>query len=255
MNAHGVPTAVERAKPLDPEATPPGQDRRSMRLVPVPLAAAVDSQTLAQRVADRLRNAILQGELQAGQPLRQAELASRFGVSPIPFREALRQLQVEGFVTLHPYRGALVATLSAAELRDLADIFLALQGLALRLAVSRMDARTLHRARAVLRAMKATDDPERWGALAGEFQLTLAAAASGRPHLLGAIRSLLVNIGRYRLLGVTRPEYRRRSEQRAAEILGACEKGDGRGAVSILQDHVATVSAEIASRLARPSAG
>ncbi len=254
MNGYGVPAAVGR--PGVPQVGAPtlGPDRRSMHLVPMTSEPLADGRTLAQRVADRLRTAILQGELQAGQPLRQAELASRFGVSPIPFREALRQLQAEGFVTLHSYRGALVATLSAAELRDLADIFLALQGLALRLAMTKMDPKILRRARTVLAAMKATDDPERWGELAGEFQLTLTAAASGRPHLQGAIRRLLANISRYRLLGVTRPEYRRRSERRAAEILEACEKGDGPRAVSLLQDHVATISAEVAACLGGASA-
>lgn len=251
----GRATALTHAIPPiqveTPAMEPPGSAREAFHPVAGRRPSDQAARTMAQRVADRLRSAILEGELQAGQPLKQAELAARFGVSPIPLREALGQLQAEGFVILHPYRGARVASLAAAEVRDLADVFLALQSLALRLAIATMDPKVLRHARFVLETMRETDDPERWGSLVGEFHLTLAFGAVGRPCLLATIRGLLVNLSRYRLLGVTRVEYRRRSERRSAEILDACERGDVVAAVRILQDHVATISSEAAASLSR----
>src|SRR5690349_25097652 len=69
-------------------------------------------------VADVLREAILDGTLQGGQPLRQEELASKFGLSRGPIREALRQLEGEGLIVFYPYRGAVVSPLSLAEVQE-----------------------------------------------------------------------------------------------------------------------------------------
>jgi DNA-binding GntR family transcriptional regulator len=64
-----------------------------------------------EAVRQGLRRAILAGELTPGTPLRQDELAERFGTSRIPVREALRQLKAEGLVSILPNRGATVSTL------------------------------------------------------------------------------------------------------------------------------------------------
>src|SRR5262249_10055016 len=74
-----------------------------------PLAARRGSIEL---IADTLREAIIQGRLTAGEPLRQEQLASHFSVSRIPLREALRSLESEGWIEFLPNRGARVAGLS-----------------------------------------------------------------------------------------------------------------------------------------------
>ena len=67
---------------------------------------------------DGLRQAILNGSYVAGEQLRQDELAERFGTSRIPVREAFRQLEAEGLVTLVANKGAVVTTLSLDEVLD-----------------------------------------------------------------------------------------------------------------------------------------
>jgi DNA-binding GntR family transcriptional regulator len=67
------------------------------------------------QVVDRLREAIITGELKPGQRLKQDALCEDFGVSPAPIREALRQLESEGLVEHFPNRGTFVADVSSEE--------------------------------------------------------------------------------------------------------------------------------------------
>ena len=70
--------------------------------------------TIADQVAELVRQRILTGQLKGGQPIRQEHLAAELGVSRIPLREALKQLAAEGFVAITSHKGAVVAELSIA---------------------------------------------------------------------------------------------------------------------------------------------
>ncbi|MET8795688.1 GntR family transcriptional regulator [Nocardia sp. NPDC004568] len=85
-------------------------------------------------VADAVREDILGGRLSPGDRLREVDLAERFGVSRVPVREALSQLQSEGFVTLVRYRGATVSAPSGSAARELVQIRRGLEVLAAQLA-------------------------------------------------------------------------------------------------------------------------
>jgi DNA-binding GntR family transcriptional regulator len=67
-----------------------------------------DESPLVDDIAARIRARIMNGELAIGKPLRQAALATEFGVSRTPVREALRQLQNGGLIEMQPNRGAVV---------------------------------------------------------------------------------------------------------------------------------------------------
>jgi DNA-binding GntR family transcriptional regulator len=69
-----------------------------------------------------VREAILRGELQDGAPLKQHDLAAILGISPLPLREALRRLEVEGWVVLRPRRGYVVASLTRGEIEEVFEI-------------------------------------------------------------------------------------------------------------------------------------
>ncbi len=103
--------------------------------------------TIADQVAELVRQRILTGQLKGGQPIRQEHLAAELGVSRIPLREALKQLAAEGFVTIASHKGAVVAELSIAEVEELFDIRLRLETWLLQLAISAMTERDLARAR------------------------------------------------------------------------------------------------------------
>lgn len=80
---------------------------------------ALSRRTLTQEVADRLRAAILSGELPPGRRLIVSALEEMYGVSHIPIREALRELQAEALVEGRPQLGVVVADVNSSELRDI----------------------------------------------------------------------------------------------------------------------------------------
>src|ERR1700712_286733 len=89
-------------------------------------------------VRDGLREAIFCGEFLEGMPLRQDEIAERFGTSRIPVREALRQLESEGLVSFLPNKGVIVKGLSIDDVLEMLEIRIALECRALKLAVPNM---------------------------------------------------------------------------------------------------------------------
>ncbi|MDQ0340778.1 DNA-binding GntR family transcriptional regulator [Caldalkalibacillus uzonensis] len=90
-----------------------------------------DRSTLQKRVCNILREAILKGDFQPGERLVQDELAQELGVSRMPVREALRQLESEGLVVLEPHKGAIVKMLSLHEVEEIYTLRAMLESLAL----------------------------------------------------------------------------------------------------------------------------
>ncbi len=78
-----------------------------------------NKKTITAIVRERIREAILSGELPAGSRLDQAQLANDLQVSLVPVREALKALDAEGFVKIIPRRGAFVADASTKDIEDL----------------------------------------------------------------------------------------------------------------------------------------
>ena len=88
--------------------------------------------TMAEYALEQLREAIILGELPAGTPLRLDELARSLGMSISPIREAVRQLEALGLAKHVPHQGAKVLDFDVEELRDLFQVRLALESLAVR---------------------------------------------------------------------------------------------------------------------------
>jgi DNA-binding GntR family transcriptional regulator len=89
----------------------------------------------------RLRNAIVSGDFELGQPLSERQLAEMLEVSKTPVREALAQLRLEGLVRIIPHRGAFVFTLGHQEVIEICEIRQALEASALRAGMERNPAR------------------------------------------------------------------------------------------------------------------
>ena len=75
-------------------------------------------QTLREKILETIREAILKGSLKPGEKVAEPELAERFGISRTPIREAFRQLESEGYLTVIPRKGAVVTSRSE---RDVAE--------------------------------------------------------------------------------------------------------------------------------------
>lgn len=94
-------------------------------------------QRAADIIREALREAILEGELGAGERLREEELAREFQVSRTPVREALQQLSAEGLVQVNPHQGAVVTHITTDDILELYVVREALEGVAARLAARR----------------------------------------------------------------------------------------------------------------------
>lgn len=199
-------------------------------------------QTTPTLVADALREAILRGIFKSGQPLLQDEIAAQFGLSRIPVREALRQLEGEGLVTLYPHRGAVVSHLSVGELREICEIRVALESLAIRLAMPN------HTESTMLQAERILDDIDRdvnvighWTENNWKFHSTLYKPAN-RPRLLKTIRGLHNNVDRYLRLHVSLMNYKTKGQQEHRQILDACDRRDVTAATMLLEQHIEGVA-------------
>ncbi len=200
-------------------------------------ATSPGPRTTPALVADVLREAILRGILRAGQQLRQDEIARELGVSHIPVREALRQLEAEGLVRLRPYRGFEVSELSPEEVDELYEIRIPLECQALKLALPRLTDEDLRRAEAVLDAVDAEDDPLLWSQLNTEFH-TVLYAPSGRQRLLNLIRTLRTNVDRYLRLYISVMHRKQYSQLEHRRILEAVRRQDAAEAVAALEEHL-----------------
>lgn len=181
----------------------------------------------------------MRGEFRGGEPLRQTELARRLGYSRIPIREALRQLEAEGFVVLLPRRGAVVATIDAAVAAELAEICEMLETHALRKAVPNITEADLQAAASALSLLETVTDVVEWIDLNWRFHSALY-RASGRHRLIEMAGSLRNSGASYMHALTSNPEWRQAANRQHREILEACMRRDVDGAVEALRRHVNT---------------
>lgn len=116
------------------------------------------SRNLAALAFDRLESAIMEGELAPGARLSESGLARRFGISRGPLREAIGQLEGRKLVTRETNLGARVVALSPEDLMDLMDVRESLEGMACRLAASRISRADLGRLESMLDGHAQTDE-------------------------------------------------------------------------------------------------
>lgn len=188
-------------------------------------------------VREALRRAISAGEMAPGFQLRQDDLAERFGTSRIPVREALRQLEAEGFVTFLPNRGAVVSDLSIDEVIELLEIRIALECHALRLAIPAMGDIDLDDAKEILRSYDEEPNPEKWGTFNWRFHKALYAPCN-RPRLLAMIEANYGHVGRFTRALVSRATGKDRPQREHYQLLEFCRGGEVEKAVRLLREHI-----------------
>lgn len=213
---------------------------------------ALRHRTMAEAALDRLREAIILGELTPGTPLRLQDLASSLGTSISPIREAVRQLEALGLAEHVPHHGAKVVALEIEELRELFSIRLALETMALRRAAELFGADDEQAARshlAELDAARRGGDARAAVRAHTAFHFTLyEAARSGR--LLRTVRPAWDSCERYRpvLLGSGSTQDRHAELDR--ELLEACAARDPDRAAAALHAHLELASEIYAVELA-----
>jgi DNA-binding GntR family transcriptional regulator len=215
--------------------------------MPVPGERADTARTLLRDQAyARLRDAILDGTLEPGEQLKDAELAEWLGLSRTPIREALARLEEYGLVETKPQRFTRVAPLSAREARDAFTVYAALEALAASLGVPRLTRDDLETMRAANRdfadalaaakvdAAVAADD---------RFHGVLVQAAANR-EIARSLERLLPKIRRLERARFGSLAGRRSVEQHE-RIITHCAAGETERAADAIRENWLTLGALI----------
>jgi len=210
--------------------------------------------TLSARAFAALRAAILAGELAPGSRLDVTTLARQLAMSPMPVREAVRQLDALGLVEHRPHRGARVTELSVDDLREVYTARLALELTAVAAAAARFTEEHAEQAARSLShtvsAEEASDHNASWAA-DEEFHFAIYGAA-GSPWLLRVIRPLWETSERYRRLSLSPARDFRERHSEHMGILEACVLRDQDLAADRLGAHLARSANRLAAALGSP---
>ncbi|MDT4894290.1 MAG: hypothetical protein QOE97_3325 [Pseudonocardiales bacterium] len=155
--------------------------------------------TIGQMVYAVLHEAITNGAFAPGEWLRQESLAEAIGVSRIPVRTALLQLESEGLVTFHPHRGARVRTLSPAQIDEIYGLRVLLESHALRLSMARMTPERVQRMQELAERLDAEPEGAEFLDTRVRFYREVYDSVSN-PLLVEMIEELRGHVGRF-LLG------------------------------------------------------
>jgi DNA-binding GntR family transcriptional regulator len=200
----------------------------------------IQRQTIASMTVAALRERILRGDYPEGEPLRQDALADELGVSRIPVREALRQLEAEGLVTFSPHRGAVVSSLSLDEINELFELRADIESDLLERAIPAMTSEHLERAVDLLDEFEialATGEATRWGPLNWHFHAALYAPAN-RNFTMGVLQKLHQHSDRYFRMEVLLAQGGGRANDEHRAIASAVGAKDVPLAKQLMRDHI-----------------
>ena len=141
-----------------------------------------DGRLLSVRIADEIRRAVLDGSMLPGTRVGQEWLATKFGASRIPVREALRQLQSEGLVVLAPNRGSWIADVTSQESIEVYKIREVLEPLAIAESVPRLTDDDIASLEATMQRLERVESVQEYIPLDREFHLKTYSRAP-MPHL------------------------------------------------------------------------
>ena len=194
-----------------------------------PIAPLADRESIEVRVARRLRELIVAGQLPEGTPLVQRDLAERLGVSPTPVRAGLLRLEREGLIHVGSTGRAVVSRLTREDFEEIYAARFGLEGLAARVGAPAVGPEQIQAMRGLLAELgelaerQAVDEylAGRW-----EFHATCY-RASGRRRLVDEVERLFWRSDRYNRLVLSTLERFRESVGRYREFLAASEANDG----------------------------
>jgi DNA-binding GntR family transcriptional regulator len=196
------------------------------------------NESAAGRVTRALRQRLLSGELRPGTPLSQQRVASEYGVSRMPARDALQTLASEGLVDLGGAT-AVVRRLSVEELQELYELREAIEPLLTRIAVPNVGRAELTRMATLLETMESGPEPTEWLACNTEFH-ALVYTRGNRPRTVQMTeqlrrltdRYLYLHVGVFGDMGHLHEEHRK--------IYEAVSRGDATATADLTRTHLAT---------------
>jgi len=200
----------------------------------------ISPRPLHSEVADRLRELIIQGELEPGDRLNERLLTERFGISRTPLREAIKMLASEGLVQLLPNRGAAVTSITRASALDMFQVMGVLESLAGQLACERateQDIAEIARLHAAMRRHHKRRELNEYFRLNQEIHQRIVECA-GNKELADIYRRLSVRLRRARYMANSSKERWDAAMAEHEQILEALTQRHAKRLKSLLATHL-----------------
>ncbi len=194
-------------------------------------------QTLREKILESIREAILRGQLKPGEKVAEPELAERFGISRTPIREAFRQLESEGYLTVIPRKGAVVAQLSERDIEEFYAIKSVLEGFAARMAALKMSEKEIEKLEAInekLEQLARQGDVKTFFRVHSEFH-ELFIRAAGNDKLAELIDQLVMKFNRSRMASLSLPGRMEISVNEHRKIIDAFKARDSERADNLVK--------------------
>jgi DNA-binding GntR family transcriptional regulator len=188
-------------------------------------------------IEEKLRAAILDGRLPSGIALRQQELATLFGVSRMPVREALRQLEAQSLLRVETHKGAVVAPLINEDATDAYALRVLLESEALRQSIPLLTPDDIAMARSYIEQLENETDYAKMGTLNRLFHMTLYSRASNR-RLLKLVEDGLNEEERFLRFNLKFMGLGKLSQHDHLELLQMAEAGAVESTVAALAHHL-----------------
>jgi len=197
--------------------------------------------SLSHRVYQKIRNDILERQYKENDELKESTLGKELGVSRTPVREALRQLELEGLVTIVPNKGAYVTGISTKDVKDIYAIRSTLEGLAVRWAIENITTQQIDELEEILMLseyhLKKESSAELIMELDGKFHSILYEASGSR-----ILRNLMSGFHDYvkstRMNSVVTEDRARKSIREHRQILKAIQDEDVDMAEQLANEHI-----------------
>lgn len=195
--------------------------------------------TLREIILENIRDAIVSGGLKAGSRVSEPELAERYGISRTPIREAFRQLESEGYLTVIPRRGAVVSELSPKDVEEFYAIKSIMEGYAARRACENLSSKNLDRLQSIndkLAELALNGDIKHFFKIHNDFhELFIKAADNEKLHEL--IAGLVTRFQRLRFTSLSLPGRMEISVQEHEKIIAAFRNKDADLAESLVRQN------------------
>ncbi len=207
---------------------------------------------------EEIEELIAVGELAPGHHLDEAELASHFGVSRTPVREALIQLASMGIIEMQPRRGAHVATVSAQQLVEMFEVMAEFEAMCGRLAARRMskeEQAALQAAHQACKEARDVEDPDEYF-YKNELFHGLIYTGSHNTFLATQAMNLHRRLRPYRRLQLRVRDRVSNSFEEHANVVQAVIDGDGNLTANLLREHILIQGqrfADLIASLPRPA--
>jgi DNA-binding GntR family transcriptional regulator len=184
-----------------------------------------------------LQERIRDGRLKSGARIKADEIAQQLGLSRMPVREAIRQLDSEGLVTIRPNRGAVVTTLDPEDVLELFQMRSVLEGLAVRRAVERFDDDAFDELELRFnRLERARGDLDQWIQKHNDFHDVICVRSGGQ-RLFAQVQRLRTAIEPYLRIILVQSEMERAIAEHR-ELIEIIRRRDPEAAEAVMRDHI-----------------